>query len=174
MNFIIEAGKTPDVAALGKLYDDVNDYLAANINYCGWKKGIYPTLDDAAAAIGRGMFVAKCGDEIAGTVVLNHEQPAAYAQATWGVDAHDDEVLVINKLATHPVFLGQGVAVKLLEFAEKHAAAIGCKTIRLDVTVQNEPAIKLYEKCGYKYVDTVDLGLPYEGLKWFKLYEIVL
>jgi len=48
------------------------------------------------------------------------------------------------------------------------------KTIRLDVSIHNTPAISLYEKCGYKYVGTVDLGLNIPELVWFKLYEIVL
>jgi len=35
----------------------------------------------------------------------------------------------------------------------------------------NFPAISLYEKCGFEYVDTVDLGFGNYGLDWFKLYE---
>lgn len=38
----------------------------------------------------------------------------------------------------------------------------------------NLPAISLYEKCGFKYIDTVDLGLGNYGLDWFKLYEKVV
>ena len=38
----------------------------------------------------------------------------------------------------------------------------------------NLPAISLYEKCGFEYIDTVDLGLGNYGLNWFKLYEKVV
>lgn len=48
------------------------------------------------------------------------------------------------------------------------------KAIRLDVYRRNEPAIRLYERCGFHYVDTVDLGLSEHGLDRFKLYERVL
>ncbi len=48
------------------------------------------------------------------------------------------------------------------------------KSIRLDVYEGNIPAIRLYEKCGFEYVNTVDLGLGNYGLKWFKLYEKLL
>jgi len=44
----------------------------------------------------------------------------------------------------------------------------------LDVYEGNIPAIKLYEKCGFKYMDTVDLGLGRYGLNWFRLYERML
>ncbi len=46
------------------------------------------------------------------------------------------------------------------------------KIIRLDVAIQNIPSITLYEKSGYRYVETVDFGLGYEHLVWFKLYEL--
>ena len=29
---------------------------------------------------------------------------------------------------------------------------------KLDVYEKNEPAIRLYQKCGFQYIDTVDLG----------------
>jgi len=82
--------------------------------------------------------------------------------------------MVIRTLVVRPSFLKQGVSQKLLDFTKNHAVASGCKTIRLDVTQQNAPAAALYEKKGYAYIDTVDLGLPYEHLKWFKLYELML
>lgn len=34
----IEKGMTQDVDELERLYDNLNDYLAANINYPGWKR----------------------------------------------------------------------------------------------------------------------------------------
>ena len=42
MKFIIESGTSADINELEKLYDELNDFLAATINYFGWIKGIYP------------------------------------------------------------------------------------------------------------------------------------
>ena len=42
MKFIIEPGTSADIDELEKLYNELNDYLAATINYSGWIKGIYP------------------------------------------------------------------------------------------------------------------------------------
>lgn len=66
------------------------------------------------------------------------------------------------------------MALYLMHFAKQQAVMSLMKSIRLDVSVDNMPAIALYEKLGYSYIGTVDLGLPYEHLKWFKLYEMVL
>nr|WP_321480069.1 hypothetical protein [uncultured Bacteroides sp.] len=38
----------------------------------------------------------------------------------------------------------------------------------------NYPAISLYEKYGFEYMGTVDLGLGQYGLDWFKVYEKVI
>jgi len=171
----IELAQMGDVDELEKLYDDLNDHLEANNNYAGWAKGVYPKREDAEKGIAeKGLFVLRIGDKIAGSLILNHRQEAAYAEVTWGIEAEESEVMVLRTMATNPRFMKQGVSHRLLEFAREHALSQGAKTIRLDVTVQNEPAIALYEKCGYNYVGTVDLGLPYEHLKWFRLYELVL
>lgn len=49
------------------------------------------------------------------------------------------------------------------------------KGMTLDAYESNMPAIRLYEKNGFNYVDTVDLGIVETyGLKWFRLYEKVI
>ncbi len=63
----------------------------------------------------------------------------------------------------------QGVSRKLMDFAKDYSLQRAVKSIRLDIAFQNTTAIYLYEKCGYKYIGTVDLGLGYEHLKWFKM-----
>jgi len=175
VNCTIETGKPTDIDAIEQLYNDLNDHLEQTTNYPGWAKGLYPAREDAEIAIGdNSLFVLRIDGEIAGSVVLNNQQAGAYDQVTWGVEAKPHEVIVINKLAVHPRFLGRGVATKLLDFAKEYAIRQRAKTIRLDVTAQNSPAIALYEKCGYVYIGTVDLGLPFAHLKWFKLYELII
>lgn len=38
----------------------------------------------------------------------------------------------------------------------------------------NMPAIRLYEKMGFHYIGTVDLGYGKYGLDWYKLYQYLL
>lgn len=59
----------------------------------------------------------------------------------------------------------------LIRFAIRYACRAGAKALRLDVCEGNRPAIRLYERCGFTQVGTVDLGLHDWGLDWFRLYE---
>ena len=57
---------------------------------------------------------------------------------------------------------------------EVYAAGQGMKAVRLDVYEKNTPAVRLYEKLGFQYVDTVDLGYSEYGLDRFRLYQHLL
>ena len=48
------------------------------------------------------------------------------------------------------------------------------KAIRLDVYEKNIPAIRLYERTGFEYIDTVDLGYSMYGLDLYQLYQRLL
>jgi len=58
-----------------------------------------------------------------------------------------------------------------LDFSIEHSIKSQAKSIRLDVYDGNIPAIRIYEKCAFKYIDTVDLGLGNYGLNRFRLYS---
>lgn len=175
MNIIIELGNEKDIDELEKLYDDLNDYLAEGINYPGWLKGIYPIREDAIKGLDGGyLYVARYNGKIVGSIILSHEPESAYNQAKWEIEADYSDIVVIHTFAVHPKFMKNGIGQKLMEFATSHSKEIKAKAIRLDVYEKNVPAIKLYEKHGYRYIDTVDLGYGEYGLDWFKLYEKVL
>ncbi len=171
----IRKGTPEDIDELEALYNELNDYLEVNINYPGWIKHIYPVRETAEEGIEAGnLYVAEAGAKIAGSVILSHEPESAYDQVKWGIDADYRDIVVIRTLVVHPLFMSEGIGVELMTFAEKYARQKKMKAIRLDVSVGNLAAISLYEKLGYKYIGTVDLGLPYEHLKWFKLYELLI
>lgn len=172
MNIIIELGKESDINELENLYNDLNDYLASGINYPGWKKGIYPIREDAANGIkNRNLYIAKYNGKIIGSIILSNTPEKAYHNATWNFKSDYSKILVIYTFVVHPKFMKCGVGKRLIDFATEYAINLNIKSIRLDVYEGNTPAIKLYEKCGFKYIDTVDLGLKHYGLEFFKLYE---
>jgi len=71
--------------------------------------------------------------------------------------------------------MGCGVGKALLEHAAVLGKKQGVKAIRMDTYEENLPAVRLYEKCGFKYMGMVDLGLEeIYGLKWYKVFERVL
>jgi len=78
-------------------------------------------------------------------------------------------------LAVLPDYFGCGIGKALLEYAEVIGRQKVAKAIRLDTYEENLPAVRLYEKCGFKYIGLVDLGLEkIYGLKWYKVFEKVL
>lgn len=172
MKFVIESGTTADIDELEKLYDDLNDYLSATTNYPGWIKGIYPIREDAVAGIQNNtLFVVRHDGKIAGSIILDHHPDEAYNNVRWKIEADYSRIFVIRTFVVHPSFLKMGIGRALMDYSFELAQQSGIKSIRLDVYEDNLPAISLYEKCGFEYIDTVDLGFGNYGLDWFKLYE---
>jgi len=56
---------------------------------------------------------------------------------------------MMHRLAVDPQAQGQGVARKLIEFAENYAVREGYTSIRLDTYNKNTAALKLYRGLGY-------------------------
>ncbi len=175
MNIEIALATETEIDELEDLYNDLNDFLAKGTNYPGWKKGIYPVRETATEGVKQGnLYVAKHGGLLAGTVILNHKPDPAYQNAHWAFESDYSDVLVIHTFAVHPDFQRYGVGRALLDFSFELGKKTQTKAVRLDVYEGNAPAIRLYERCGFHYVDTVDLGLGSIGLKWFKLFEKLL
>lgn len=175
LELIIVLANENDIDEIELLYNDLNDALESGVNYPGWKKGVYPIKSDVIKGISEGnLYVARYRNKIVGTIILNHEYESAYNDVEWKVESDYNKTLVIHTLAVNPNYFRLKIGRKLLEFASRFAKKSNMKSIRLDVYEKNEPAIKLYERCGYVYIDTVDLGLGSYGLNWFKLYEKVV
>jgi GNAT superfamily N-acetyltransferase len=175
MEIKIRLGAEKDIDSLTQLYDNMNDYLAVTTNYPGWKKGVYPVRENAVKGINEGcLFVATENEEIIGSMILRHEPEPAYLAATWQAALDYKNILVIYTFVVEPKKLKHGIGKRMLEFAAQYAKDTKIKALRLDVYERNIPAIRLYEKCGYQYIDTVSLGLEDYGLDWFRLYEKLL
>ncbi|RDY27275.1 GNAT family N-acetyltransferase [Romboutsia weinsteinii] len=175
MSIIIEQGIKEDIDELAMLYDDLNDYLQKGTNYPGWLKGIYPIREDATEGIkSKGLYAAKEKGKIVGSFILSHKPESAYDKVNWKTDDDYSRILVVYTFVVHPAYLKKGLGKMMIDFIIQYGVENNMKSIRLDVYEKNIPAIKLYEKCGFSYVDTVDLGLSNHGLDWFKLYEKVL
>lgn len=175
MDIRIDLGTENDIDELERLYNDLNDHFAKRTNYPGWKRDVYPVRQTAIDGVKQGnLYVARHSGKITGSIILSHKPEPAYSNAKWGLETDYSNVFVIHTFAVHPDFLQCGIGKTLIEFSIEHSIQSQAKAIRLDVYEGNKPAIGLYEKCGFQYVDTVDLGLESYGLKWFKLYEKLL
>jgi len=175
MKTVIELGKENDIDELENLYNTINDYLAEGVNYPGWIKDIYPIRQNAIDGIkSNNLYVAKQNGEIIGSIILNHEPETAYYNVKWKIESDYSNIIVIHTFVIHPAFMKLGIGKALMDFANEYSIQSNIKAIRLDVYEKNVPAINLYEKCGFQYINIVDLGLGNHGLNWFKLYEKIL
>ena len=169
---IIRLGKEKDIDEIEKLYNELNDYLEKNINYPGWKKGIYPIREDAIKGIKENnLYVAIINEKVVGSIILSHKPEPAYNNVKWHLDLSYEEVFVIYTFCIHPNYFSKGIASELINFAEELGREMDIKSIRLDVYENNIPAIRLYEKCGFEFTKKIDLGLKEVGLNWFNVYE---
>ncbi len=60
-------------------------------------------------------------------------------------------------------YRGIGIGTDLMKEAEKHAIHMRLKSVKLEVFENNEPAIALYEKRGYKITGRVPCAIHYKG-----------
>lgn len=67
-------------------------------------------------------------------------------------EAYSDE-WYIDTVSVNPGFQGQGIGTKLLEYAEKKAIEAGGSKLSLNVEVEKEGAIRLYERLGFRTVE---------------------
>ena len=175
MDVIVRLASPEEVDAVARLYDDVTDHLGATNNYPRWKKGVYPTRDDASRAYEADeLYVALRDGRLVGTMTLSHEPPEGFSQVTWSTPNDYSRTLLVYRLAVSPHHLGGGVGLALLGHAEVVARAEGDLAIRLDTAADNEPACRLYSKAGFSFVGTVSLGCEDFGLPWFRLFEKLL
>ena len=81
----------------------------------------------------------------------------------WRTVCDEAEIITIG---VHPAARGDGIATAMLTLMEHETKKAGAKTIFLEVSAENAPAIALYKKCGFipngrrpKYYDGVDAVL---------------
>jgi len=123
------------------------------------KRGIYPTKANAEEGFEKGwLYVAEVDGKMAGPKEIQ-----------------SNNVYVIHVLAVHPDYFRMGVGTALLDYACSMGRENGVGAVRLDVYEKNFSAIRLYERCGFAYRGTIDLGLEeLYGLKWYHVYEKLL
>ena len=86
----------------------------------------------------------------------------------WRTIADESEIITIG---VHPAARGAGIATAMLTLMEHETKKAGAKTIFLEVSAENAPAIALYKKCGFiqngrrpKYYDGVDAILMVKNI----------
>lgn len=112
---------------------------------------------------------------IAAAVALTPFQGEDYHPVHWGIEAADNEVMVVHLLAVNPDFQGQGIARKLMSAVSLASIVPSTlKAIRLDALSCNTPAHKLYESLGFVKRGVQNWYADNTGWIDFFLYEFVV
>lgn len=129
-------------------------YLAATraMNEKGieqWFEGFYPPADQLRTDLLFGTCFAMKDEtgKIVAVVTLDDEVMGDYHLLQW--QFADEAPLIVHRLAVLPSVQGQGIAKKMMAFAETFALENGFETIRLDAYLGNPAALHLYESLGY-------------------------
>jgi ribosomal protein S18 acetylase RimI-like enzyme len=93
------------------------------------------------------------GIQLVGAIVLDTKESKKYKNLQWA--DIDGKPLVIHRLGVHPMYQGNGLGKRLLQFAEEFALKHGHSSIRLDVYSGNPGALALYERTGYREVGAI-------------------
>jgi PhzF family phenazine biosynthesis protein len=114
----------------------------------------YPDRTAIEGDVGGGEgFVATDAAGLRGYVALGASQDPAYAEMPWAFRA--GPIAVIGRLMVDPAHRRRGLAKALMGFAERRAAASGCRAVRLDAFVGDPVAIGLYTRLGYRPAGTI-------------------
>ena len=148
---IFRKASIDDLDAISAIYDRIHTSEEAGDLTTGWKRGIYPTVETAGAAIAAGdMFVEIDHDRIVACGRINQEQVDVYAQVEWEYPADDDEVMVMHTLSVDPEIRHKGYGTAFADFYEKYALECGCRYLRIDTNGMNSVARAMYKRLGYK------------------------
>ena len=109
------------------------------------------------------LWVVELDGTVAGVAALTTDQDEEYAQADWDVA---ETALVTHRLAVDPAAQGKGVALALMEQAERQAVAQGLQFLRVDTNSENAATQRLFPKLGYRFAGEITLAFR-PGLRFF-------
>lgn len=63
-----------------------------------------------------------------------------------------DGIAVVGNVFTHPKYRGRGLGTLVTGAVTQHVLSMGCREVVLSVDPRNEPAVRAYERLGYREV----------------------
>lgn len=147
-----------DIPAICAIYDKIMTD-ENKVCFVGWRRGIYPTIDTAQTAIDLGDMYVQCTDDgrVTAAARLNHYQDDFYTDGYWTTTAAataPEDVLVIHTLVVDHTLGLKGLGKAFVSFYQEEAIRRGCHFLRLDTSVGNTPARRLYTACGFNEAGT--------------------
>lgn len=149
---MIKKGSINDKTSIMSMIRAVVADMEANGIY-QWDS-IYPNEEVIENDLNEGqLYVFVEDNNIKSIMVLNTNQDREYEEVDWKYNS--GEQLVVHRLCIDPQFQRQGVANKLMAFAEEYGMEMHYEAIRLDTFSKNYRALGFYKKLGYERVGTI-------------------
>ena len=172
---LIRLAKIEEYEQVLKFYYDTIDMLGTSEFNSLWKKDVYPSNAYIRESIEKGnMWVYELDGQIISAMVLNHECNEGYKSVKWPTEVTKEEFFVIHAFGVLPSIHGKGIGSQMLKNAIEYASKNNIKVIRLDVLADNVPAVRLYTKNGFSYVDSTCMFYEDTGWTDFKLFEYTI
>ena len=146
-----ERARGEDADAVYQLLHDAAVWLSAR-GIEQWKPGALPrrVVEDGIA---RGeVFVVRAADTLVATLQLEESDPG-----TWGSDAGD--ALYVHRLCVGRTRAGDGLGLRLLDWAGGATRARGRRLLRLDCVATNDALRRYYARAGFAERGEVDVGV---------------
>ncbi len=144
MEIIIEIPKIEDFKKVNELARQVHEL------HVNWRQDLFLSVDEVIVKENfkemiqaKEIFVAKIQDEIVGYITFNIKEKN-------NPSMRYRKQLQIEAICVDEENRGKGIGTKLLEYARKFAKEDNCTDLYLTVNKENENAIKVYEKFGFK------------------------
>jgi len=131
----------------------------------------YPSKEAFIQDIKRNeLFVIEKNSTVQGTIVISTVIDEEYIPIKWLTP--NGNSTYIHRLSVHPELQGQGLAQKMMDFAEAYSRENGFVSVRLDTFSQNKRNQRFYEQRGYQKLG--DIFFPKQSDHPFHCYELVL
>lgn len=128
---------------------------------------------DTVGAIKRGeVYFATIDEEPAGMFLLWDHQ-SQWDRELWTPNGSNQH-MYLHRLAVVRKYAGQGISGKLIESAKKVAREQGKASIRLDCITRSEYLNSLYQRNGFRFIETVHEHDAGEQIADFNLYQFDL
>ena len=143
-----------DLEAVAAIYERIHEEQEKGNTVIGWRRGIYPTRQTAAAALERqDLFVMVDEDDrVLGAAIFNQNQDDFYFDAPWQYPAKPEEVMVMHTLVIDPRVQGRGYGGDFAAFYEEYALSQGCHYLHIDTNERNLTARQFYAARGYRQI----------------------
>lgn len=144
MQITIEIPQIEDFSRVNELAKQVHEL------HVNWRPDLFLSVDEVISkedfekmVQDKEIFVARVEDEIVGYITINIKEKN-------NPSMRYRKQLQIEAICVDEKNRGKGIGTELLEYARKFGTENNCTDLYLTVNKENEKAIKIYEKFGFK------------------------